>query len=347
VADALARISRQFQACLRTLALAGHCLWLCGRATQNNLSQLSELPPELPQSHRIAEVPFFPQESNQCGPAALATVMNYRGKGVTPEELTDTVYLPERKGSLQVEIIARARQEDLLVYPLAQSLPDLIIETANDNPVLVLQNLGLGVLPKWHYAVVTGYDLSAKTVTLNSGKQQDYTISLKQFINTWQKADDWAIVVTQPANPPATAQPIAFVKAVNDLEQVGELTAAEAGYRAALVRWPSDKLALFGIGNFYHVQGNYKKAEKIYEQLIDNHPEFAEAWNNYAYLLLAEGCPDQARTSAACAVALSEEKEKYLATLEEINGEADKFYVEKKSQYSQCPRLQCPRPIPD
>src|SRR5262249_47579541 len=64
----------------------------------------------LPPARELVAVPFFPQSDYECGPAALATVMVAAGVKVTPEELVPEVYLPERKGSLQVEMLAAPRR---------------------------------------------------------------------------------------------------------------------------------------------------------------------------------------------------------------------------------------------
>ena len=45
----------------------------------------------------------------------LATSLVYFGAKVTPEELADQVYLPERKGSLQVEMMASARRNGMAI----------------------------------------------------------------------------------------------------------------------------------------------------------------------------------------------------------------------------------------
>jgi hypothetical protein len=68
----------------------------------------------LPERVELTEVPFFPQTEYQCGPAALATVLAASGAKVTPDELVPQVYLPERKGSLQVEMLAAARRHGLV-----------------------------------------------------------------------------------------------------------------------------------------------------------------------------------------------------------------------------------------
>ena len=64
------------------------------------------------------------------------------GVKVTPEELVPQVYLPERKGSLQVEMLAAARRHGMVSYQLAPRFEDVLREIAAGTPVVVLQNLG-------------------------------------------------------------------------------------------------------------------------------------------------------------------------------------------------------------
>ena len=76
---------------------------------------LVDSPPEhLPATSEITEAPFFPQTQHQCGPAALATVLVYHDDDTSPEQLSSQVYLPERKGSLQIEMAATARRHGML-----------------------------------------------------------------------------------------------------------------------------------------------------------------------------------------------------------------------------------------
>ena len=51
-------------------------------------------------------VPFFAQEEYQCGPAALAMLLNYSAVDVSPEELVPLVYVPDKQGSYPLEIVA-------------------------------------------------------------------------------------------------------------------------------------------------------------------------------------------------------------------------------------------------
>src|ERR1039457_6234605 len=155
-------------------AIAGFAFVLCLLAGCISLPQTEALRADggagLRSRVELDSVPFFAQEEYQCGPAALAMALNAAGVAVTPDALTDEVYLPGRKGSLQVEMLASARRHGLLAYELAPELRDVLAEVAAGNVVIVLQNQGLcSFYPYWHYAVVIGYDLEKNQILLHSG----------------------------------------------------------------------------------------------------------------------------------------------------------------------------------
>lgn len=95
----------------------------------------------LPDKVVLDDVPFYPQERYQCGPASLAMMLNSQGLSSNPDILKELVYIPGREGSLQVEMIAGARAHGMLVYPLDGRLESVLTEIAAGNPVLVMQNL--------------------------------------------------------------------------------------------------------------------------------------------------------------------------------------------------------------
>src|SRR3569623_1363896 len=133
------------------------------------LVALGVAPADLTHAVELDAVPFFPQERYQCGPAALATVLAWSGAAVTADQLVPQVYLPARQGSLQPELLAAARRYQRLPYVLEPDLAALLREVGAGHPVLVLQNLGLSWAPRWHNAVVVGYDLARDEVVLRSG----------------------------------------------------------------------------------------------------------------------------------------------------------------------------------
>jgi len=289
---------------LTFLALAMALLSGCATAPQSQrISQA--VPADLPARAELTDTAFFPQEDYQCGPAALATLLVGQGIEVAPEELVGEVYVPERQGSLQAEMRAAARARGLVAYRLRPELADILAEVAAGNPVLVFQNLGLGFAPRWHYAVVIGYDLDAGRIVLRSGTIERHVNDLPRFERTWARGERWAFIALPPDRLPATAEPLSWLRAVNELEQTGMLTAAASGYQAAIERWPEQHIGYLGLANARFAMAEFALAERALRDLLQQQPQRHEAWNNLAHVLAARQCGRQARGAAECAVALA------------------------------------------
>ena len=296
---------------------------LSGCATAPQSQRIGQtVPADLPPRVELADTAFFPQEDYQCGPAALATVLVGQGIAVTPAELVGEVYVPARQGSLQAEMRAAARARGLVAYRLRPELADILTEVAAGNPVLVFQNLGLGFAPRWHYAVVIGYDLDAGRIVLRSGTIERHVNDLPRFERTWARGERWAFVALPPDQLPATAEPLSWLRTVNELEQTGMLTAAASGYRAAIKRWPEQHIGYLGLANTRFAVGEFASAERALRDLLQQQPQRHEAWNNLAHVLAARQCGRQARSAAGCAVALAPQAAVYERTARTVTDAA-------------------------
>lgn len=300
--------------------LAGSFFLLLGAcATPQTQHVISERGTDLPRSIELVDVPFYPQESHQCGPASLAMAISYAGVAITPQHLTDQVYLPQREGSLQVEMLAATRRHGLLAYELAPSLSDVLSEVAAGTPVLVLQNLAFNWYPFWHYAVVVGYDLAQQQIVLRSGLDSRQVMSMATFERTWARSHYWAMVAVQPDQLPKTAQEERAVKAVVALESAGRTTEARAAYNAALARWPDNLIARIGLGNIFYKLGDLPQAENAFREATLAHPESAAAYNNLAQALADQDKLTPAMRAAKMAVELGGSNAAiYRETLEQI-----------------------------
>jgi predicted double-glycine peptidase len=250
------------------------------------------MPAGLPKHLELTQVPFFPQEDYQCGPAALATVLDNYGVKVTPEELVPEVYLPERKGSLQVEMLAAPRRHGMISYLLRPSLEDLMREIAGGNPVIILQNLG--IRDGWHYAVAVGWDYDDGMLYLRSGtdKRKEMRFPFNEFV--WMRSGYWAMVAVPPDRIPVTAVEDRWLAAIAALERAGDPAHARIAYARFLERWPENTAASVGLANSLHALGDLKEAEGVLREAARHAPDSAIVLNNLAQTLSDQGRDEEA-----------------------------------------------------
>jgi hypothetical protein len=241
----------------------------------------------------LLDTPFFPQQQYQCGPAALATVLLASGIATHPQELAPLLYLPGRKGSLQLEIIASIRNNQRIPYIIKPELGAIAAELEAGRPVLVLQNLGLEIFPAYHYAVVIGLQANGRIV-LRSGTTKRLVMRLDDFLSSWEKAERWAIIVLRPEELPADVDVRKYLAILAGIESTGNAKLAEKGYRTLLNKYPELPTALFGLANTMFVQKEFLAAAKIYRSLLKFESTHAAAVNNLAETLASLHCFNQA-----------------------------------------------------
>lgn len=291
----------------------------------------------------LYDVAFFPQKQYQCGPAALATVLNYQNINVLPEALTAKVYVPERKGSFQLEMQATVRQYGLIPYIIEPNIQTLIKEVETGNPVLVLQNVGFDRYPIWHFAVVVGYDLQKSQVILRSGKTKRWQTSLANFEQTWKRANYWGLVVSLPSKPSITTAVNKWLRFALDLQMVGQKEAAKEAYIAATQKWPNQLQGYLSLANLYYLQKDYANALQTMKIVNDSVEKSAEYWNNYAYILLKNHCINAASQAIKCALQVNPEDKNLLSSQTDINQQIMeiKASYQLKAELLNCPKILC------
>jgi tetratricopeptide (TPR) repeat protein len=282
-------------------AWLGGCAWL---APPRQTAALAASPPaSLPPRRDLDAVPFFAQTPYHCGPAALATVLVHAGFAASPEALGEQVFLPAREGSLQLEMLAGARRAGALAVRLPGELGALLQEVAAGQPVVVLQNLGLSFAPRWHYAVLVGYELEAQRLLLRSGTVRREGLSFTPFEHTWARGGHWAFAVSRPGQLPITTREADATEAALGFERANPSSAARAAvYDSLLVRWPHNLVARIGQGNARAAQGDWAGAATSFQQAAERH-DSAAAWHNLGLALLQTGQREAARSAAQRALA--------------------------------------------
>lgn len=229
------------------------------------------------------DVPFVPQKAYQCGPAALAMMLRWNHLPGDPDELVKEVWLPKRKGSLGIELMAAGRARGLLAYPINNPW-DLFRELQAGHPVLIMQNLFLSIWPDWHYAVVIGYEDGGNKMILHSGTDRATTSYWNRFIRTWGRAHYWGFVLLPPGELPASARPKPLLEALAPMKNN-----ALPFWRDAVKRFPDNGRLRFGEANALWSAGDKKRALAGFEKAVKLTPDLTAAWNNLAYARQAAG----------------------------------------------------------
>jgi tetratricopeptide (TPR) repeat protein len=279
-------------------ALAGGCATAPPQTAALRTSGAPQAPPV-----ELTAVPFFPQTRYHCGPAALATVLVHLGRAVTPEQLADAVFLPAREGSLQAEMLAGTRRHGALAVRLPGRIDALMQEVSAGRPVVVLQNLGLAIYPRWHYAVLIGHDLARDQLILRSGTERRHVIGYTPFEHTWARSGHWAFAAVRPGELPLTAIEEDAVQAALGFERVAPPAQALRAWEAVLARWPENLVAAIGVGNTRHAAGDLRGAAAAFEAAARRHRD-AAAWINLGEVALQLGERDRARAAAREALAI-------------------------------------------
>lgn len=278
------------------------CLLLIGCATSGPpLADWSNVTNYLKTPVELSQVPFYPQQKYQCGPAALAEMLVWSGVSVTPEALREYVYIPGREGSLQAELVAQTRARGRLAIPI-HGPQALLAELQAGHPVLVLQNNGLSWLPQWHYAVVIGYLPKQQAMILRSGTIKRYVLDQSTFNHTWRRGDYWGLLVLPPGELPVSVAALDYAQAITALAQVNPTANTLIAWQAGYQRWPTHRIMALGFANALYAQQKYALAEKVLNALVTHYPNDGVVWNNLAMALAQQGKWQAAEVMATIAI---------------------------------------------
>ncbi len=241
------------------------------------------------------KVPFISPRSDLCGSTSIEMISSYWQSTtsyvprLSRDELDGRTLIPAKGGTLQVELVATARANGLLVYPLNPTFDALFSELEKQHPVIVLVNRSYSWYPLWHYAPVTGYDAKKKTILMHFSDQPNEALPIATFAALWKRSGNWGVVLLPPGHLPASASPKTFLRSAYELEKTGMIDEAIIAYQTALLRWPKDIDILFALANAYYHSHQLRKAEQSYRKLLSLEPGHPLALNNLADLLCRTG----------------------------------------------------------
>ena len=279
-----------------------------GACTPLQTKRLKHNPPE--PARVLLDVPFVPQDPYYCGPATVSMLLQHQGLTADQHSIARAIYLPGRKGTLQSELKAYIRQEGLIAYTIPNTLPALLREVELGNPVLVLQNLGFNWWPRWHYAVVVGYDIPAGQLILHTGDRPQYRLSLGTFERTWQRSNNWGITALNPQhkNLRVSGDADSLLEALFELDSTQQRPIPSSAYYAAAKHWPTNSLAWFSLANAIYQEDSSatgkQSALKGFLRAAQLEPD-PGYYNNLAYTAAELGCEALYHRSLACGLTLS------------------------------------------
>lgn len=272
---------RALKGVLTRLACLLTCVWLAGCAPPFDPD--TRLQSDVPARAAVQGVPLIQQQAFYCGPASLAMVMQWAGSDVTQDDIAALAFSPGAGGTYLADMIGSARRKGQLAVEI-ENFDQLLSEVAAGHPVIVFQNLGLGIAPVWHYGVVTGYDFARDEIYLNSGQRDQMVMPFAVFERTWRRGDYWGLVVLPPAQLPVSVPEADLLNAAAALERAGQFQAAATLYQAGGARWPDNWLWPFGLGNARYATGDLQGARRALRRARAIGPTIPEVRANLAHV---------------------------------------------------------------
>lgn len=262
----------------------------------------AQSPAGLPRRQWLADTPLVPDEDALCGPAVLSAALAAAGQPVPLQTLRSQVYLPGRGGSLQAEMLAAPRQHAMLAVELPPRLEAVLALLAQGHPAALLLNLSLPIWPRWHYVLLTGYDLDAGTVRLHTGTQAHALWDLSPLEATWARSGHWAMAVLPPGEWPPQVDEAPVLAALLGLDRArAPADRRVSAWSSAAARWPQRLSITIGWAQALADAGRGLEAESVLQAWLVQ-GDSAVAWNNLAQLRLARGDASGALQAAMRAV---------------------------------------------
>ena len=136
--------------------------------------------------HAVPGVPFLAQQSNDdCGPAALASLLAKKGMEIPLEIVTRGVYTPALGGSLLPDMENFARLQGFATHTGRGDLELLRRQIDTGRPVIIPVDMGVWRVSRPHYLVVFGYDETHFLV--HAGVKGAIFIDAGELHSRWEK----------------------------------------------------------------------------------------------------------------------------------------------------------------
>lgn len=145
----------------------------------------------------LLKVPNLEQSRERCGQASLAMVLRYYGANAVALQQVESAYDPVLRGSLITDLAGAARRAGFRAEIRTLTGDSLIELLDRGVPAILLYQNGTGPLTVRHFGVLTGWDASRATFTLNDGTAAPHEARRADLQKRWSTAGSQALVVTR------------------------------------------------------------------------------------------------------------------------------------------------------
>jgi hypothetical protein len=152
-------------------------------------------PDSFPEAVRIHDVGPYLQDPEQCGPFALAALLQYMGMEADPDLLVKRLYSPGAGGILTMDLFLEASRRGLETRQFSGSENILVKELTEYNPVIVLLKYPRLQSSVGHFILVTGYSNDPYGFFVLWGDGKLSWMKLDQFLQLWSESEFWMLTV--------------------------------------------------------------------------------------------------------------------------------------------------------
>ena len=237
----------------------------------------------------IPNVPLQRWGIESCGAGSLSTVLEHYGDSVTLVEL-DRSMPKMRGGVLSLDMLIEARKRGFAAQLLKGDPATVTSWVREGKPVILM----LQVVDSpgrhfdfFHYGVVDGHDPQAGLVRIQFGEGPPRWTTFARIENAWNGGGHAALLIEPKDSLPGSQSVEALLRQAVTLESQGRAAESIPLYRQVIASTPS-ALAWTNLGNAEMASGDAPSAMSSFRRAIELDPNYRDALNNLAWLLLQQ-----------------------------------------------------------
>ncbi|MDQ7787068.1 MAG: C39 family peptidase [Thermodesulfovibrionales bacterium] len=149
--------------------------------------------PDASDARVISNVPFYQQETYQCGPSSLASILNYWNLPMPPEQIAEEIFSKSARGTLNLDLILYAQGKGLYAEQYRGGVESLKTDIDAGFPLIVMVDYGFSLYQQNHFMVVLGY--SEKGIIAHTGRSKEKVVLWDDFLRSWEKTGYWTLLI--------------------------------------------------------------------------------------------------------------------------------------------------------